>query len=145
MSKKRDKRIRLKDFPPDHAVAAFKKEYYFEAITVLHSWTEKEMRSLFHLCISNKLNIPISEGWDVNEKLSYLPLAHVLFITQQLNKAEYDVLISFNSLRNEVIHRYYLDPYEGSWHEISHVKFTSLFNQTLKIVKDIGYRAECYV
>jgi ADP-heptose:LPS heptosyltransferase len=139
-----DKSIRLKGYPPEHAKIAFKQEYYFEAITVLHGFIEQEMRSLLHLCISVKLNIPIKDGWDINAKLSYLPLTHVLLITKQINKNQYDILVSFNSLRNEVIHRYYYDPYDGEGYEISKIKFASLFNQALSVVKEIGFRAEDY-
>jgi hypothetical protein len=142
---KPQKSIRLKGYPPEHAKIAFEQEYYFEAITVLHGFIEHEMRSLFHLCISVKLKIPIKEGWDINAKLSYLPLVHVLFITKQINKNESDILSSFNSLRNEIIHRYYHDPYEGETYKISITKFASLFNQALGVVKEIGLRADDYV
>jgi hypothetical protein len=145
INEQKEKNIRLKAYPPDHAKNAFEQEFYFEAITVLHGFIEQQMRSLFHLCISSKLDIPIADGWDVNEKLSYLPLSHVLFITQQIDKNEYDILISFNSLRNEVIHRYYHDPYEGWGYEISKIKFASQFNQALKVVSEMGFKADKYV
>lgn len=103
------------------------------------------MRSLFHLCISSKLDIPLVDGWDVNEKLAYLPLSHVLFITQQIDKNEYDIITSFNSLRNEVIHRYYHDPYEGYGYDISKIKFSAQFSQALKVAAEIGFKADKYV
>jgi hypothetical protein len=140
--KKRELNLNLKEYPTDHALKALKEEYYFEAVAVLHGFIEREMKSFFHLKAATISNTPLKNAWDVNEKLSYIMLAHSLFILNFIGKNEYDTLVSFNTIRNEIMHRYYLDKYEEGHIGISKVKLNSCFKSALKVVKEIGKRAD---
>ena len=134
--------IKLKEFPPDHSISAFEKGFYFEAITVLHGYIESEMKSYFHLNSVKNSEVELSIAWDVKEKLSFISLTHLLFVLNLINKNEHDILVSFNTLRNELIHRYYLNLYDESYKGISKNKYTSIYKQTLKLVYLISERAD---
>jgi hypothetical protein len=138
-------KIKLKEYPPEHAINAFKQEYFFEAVAVLHGFIELEMKSFFHLKAAKINKMPLSKAWDVNDKLSYIMLAHVLFVMNFISKDEYDTLISFNTIRNEIMHRYYSDKYEEGNKGISKVKLTSCFKSALRVVNKISREAESLV
>jgi hypothetical protein len=137
-----DNDFHLKSFPIDHSIEAFEKEYYFEAVAVLHGFIESQMKSYFHLHAANVSKESLSKGWDINDKLPYISLAHVIFVLNLIDKAEYDNLISFNTLRNELMHRYYLDPYEGWPKRISKSKLNSVFKSVVKVTYLIMERAD---
>jgi hypothetical protein len=137
-----DNDFHLKVFPIDHSIDAFKKEYYFEAVAVLHGFIETQMKSYFHLHAVNVSKQPLARSWDVNDKLSYISLAHVIFVLNLIDKSEYDVLVSFNTLRNELMHRYYLDPYEGFPKRISKSKLNSVFKSVVNVTYVIMEKAD---
>ena len=124
---------------------ALKSGFYFEAVSVLHGYVEKEMRGLLHLSVSVKRQIPLNVGWDANEKLTFLSLAHVLYIIQEVDNDEYGILIGFNSLRNEIVHRFYQDKYDGVGYQISKTKLNSVLKRVLKLVEKISQRSEEHV
>ena len=134
--------ITLKDFPPDHAYDAFQSGYYFEAVAVLHGFLEGQMKSLFHLHCISTCKSQIAETWDVNDKLTYIMLAHVLFVSNLINRNQYDILSSFNSIRNELMHRFYLDKYEGNNSGISKAKLTSIFKPAYNLLYEIMQKAD---
>ncbi len=134
--------IRLKEFPTEHSLSAYKRGYYFEAITVLHGFIESQLKSLFHVYSSKATKSPLSVAWDINEKLSFVAATHVSFVLQLITKNEYDILIGFNVLRNELIHKFYLDPYDDFYYGISKKKFSSCYKQALKLASKIVLRVQ---
>ena len=127
-----DQHITLKSFPEEHSTEAFKKEFYFEAIAVLHGYLESQMRVYFHMYAANITKEPMSKTWDASEKLTYVSLMNVLFILNLIEKSDYDVIVGFNTLRNELMHRYYSDPYEGTPKKISKSRINSVFKSAMK-------------
>jgi len=140
--KKLKQSVRLKDFPPHHSLNAYKLGFYFEAVTVLHGYTESRMRELFHLHATKISRKPLGLTWDVNERLSYIALAHVLFVLQFIDKTEYNVLTGFNAMRNELIHKHFHEPYDDFYYGVSKKKLASCYKQTLKITDKIERKSE---
>ena len=118
---------RFKEFPPDHALEAFKKEYYLEAVGVLHGFIESQMRSILHAYSTTVINNSDEQVWDINEKFDFKNLTNILFVLQIIKRKEYDQLFSLNSLRNEIIHKYFYDPFDHNYIGASKKKFLSIF------------------
>ena len=137
-----DQKISLTAFPPDHAFKAYKVGCYFEATAVLHGYLESQMKSLFHLYAIKNSQTQLSETWDVSEKMSYIMLSHTLFILNIINKKEYHVLVNFNTLRNTLMHRFYLDPYEGTNKGVSIKKFESCFVPAYNLLYQLMEKAD---
>jgi len=117
---------RLKEFPPDHAYGAYQKEYYLEAVGVLHGFIESQMRSILHAYSTSVLSNSDEQVWDINEKFDFKNLTNILFILQIIKKKEYDELFALNSLRNEIIHKYFYDPFDHHYIGASKKKFSSV-------------------
>ena len=105
----------MKDSPSEHSYKAYEEGYYFEAVAVLHGHVEREMKSLFHTYFLKMHKEPIPANWyaetyDANDRLSFIMIAHVLFVISLITKNEFDILVSFNSLRNTLMHRFYSAP-----------------------------------
>ncbi|WP_146743719.1 hypothetical protein [Aequorivita sp. CIP111184] len=128
---------RFKDFPPDHAFDAFKNEYYYEAVGVLHGFIESQLRNLLLAFSSINQKSELSNIWDINERLDFRNLSNVLFVIHLISKKEYDTLNSLNSLRNEIIHKYFYDPYENMYFGVSHKKFLSIFKPSYNLSYDL--------
>ncbi|MET3032480.1 hypothetical protein [Flavobacterium johnsoniae] len=134
--------ISLKGYPSDHAFKAYEEGYYFEAVAVLHGFIEGQMKSLFHLHAITICKTSISDTWDVNDKISYIMLAHVLFVSNLINRNQYDILISFNSVRNELMHRFYLDKYDKDSKGLSKAKLSSCFKPAYNLLYEIMEKAD---
>jgi hypothetical protein len=139
--------ITLKGSPSDHSYKAYKDGYYFEAIVVLHGHIEGQMKSLFHLHSLKMCKEPIPESWwaetwDANDRLSFIMIAHVLFVNSLITKNEYDILVSFNTLRNTLMHRFYTDPYTEKNKGVSKRKFHSCIKSADKVLCTIMERAD---
>ncbi|SDE84253.1 hypothetical protein SAMN05421636_10811 [Pricia antarctica] len=139
--------ITFKGIPSDHSYQAYKDGYYFEAIVVLHGHIEGEMKSLFHMYSLNKCKESIPKNWfaetyDANDRLSFIMIAHVLFVVSLITKNEYDVLVGFNTLRNTMMHRFYSAPYEGMNKGVSKKKFHSCIKSADRVLCKISERAE---
>ncbi len=131
--KKIEEFVGFKESPHKHSLKAYNEGYYFEAFTVIHGFLAGQMKAILHL-YSHKINkTPLSVAWDINEKLTYYPLAHVLFTFQIITKHEYDILVAFNSMRNELIHKFYLDLYENTYDGITKKKCNSCYKAALKL------------
>ena len=124
---------KFKKFPPDHAFEAYKKEYYLDAIGVLHGFIESPMRSILHAYSTTVISNSDEEVWDINERFDFKNLTNILFILQIIKKKEYDHLFSLNSLRNEIIHKYFYDPFDHNYFGASKKKFHSVFNPAYKL------------
>lgn len=123
----------LKKFPPDHAFEAYRKEYYLEAVGVLHGFIESQMRSIFHAYSTTVISNSDEAVWDINEKFDFKNLTNILFVIQIIKKNEYDELFSLNSLRNEIIHKYFSDPFNHNYSGASKKKFLSIFQPAYKL------------
>ena len=124
---------RFKEFPPDHALAALKKEYYLEAVGVLHGFIESQMRSILHGYSTTVIDNSDEQVWDINEKFDFKNLTNILFILQLITKKEYTELFALNNLRNEIIHKYFYDPFDNKYIGASKKKFLSIFKPTYSL------------
>ncbi|PCI31174.1 MAG: hypothetical protein COB60_12555 [Flavobacteriaceae bacterium] len=133
----RDKYIKkFKDLPPDHAYDAFKNGYYYEATGVLHGFMEMQLRHILLAFSTLNLQNDSKDIWDTNEKLNYSNLNNVLYILQLITKDQFVILTSLNSLRNDIIHKYFHDPYEKYYFGVSHKKFHSIFKSSYNLSYD---------
>ncbi len=128
---------RFKDYPPDHAYDAYKSEYYYEAVGVLHGFVESQLRHLLLAFSTLDQNNPSEIIWDINEKIDFRNLSNVLFVLQLITEKEYGILNSLNSLRNEIIHKYFYDPHDGIYYGVSNKKFLSIFKPSYNLSYDL--------
>lgn len=106
--------IRPKKWPMDHAKEAYKAGYYIEAIQVLHGWIEVKLRELL---ISLRAEAAghdrhFAHIWDMTNDISLLNAAKALFIAGVISEAQYSRIQAFNRVRNNLIHKFFFDPYE---------------------------------
>ena len=131
---------RFKDFPSDHALKAYEEEYYVEAVVVLHGFLESQLRENL-LAFTSRLKILPEKVWDTNEKLDFRNLSNILFILQLIDDNQVGVLNGINSLRNEIVHKYFFEPYNEAYCGVSNKKFASVFkpayNLSFKLLEKI--------
>ena len=123
----------IKGFPPDHAYEAYKKKYYLEAVGVLHGFIESQMRSIFQAHAIINLKNKDDKTWDIIEKIDFKSISIVLFALQLITKIQLDKLTALNGLRNEIIHKYFYEPFDGSYQGASIIKFASIFKPAYEL------------
>lgn len=124
---------RLKDFPPEHAYMAFKEGFYYEAIGVLHGYIECQLRELLLSFSVKNQKSNYREIWDINERIDFRNLSNVLLVINQISKKEFDILCSLNSLRNEIVHKYFYEPYDKIYQGVSKKKYLSIFKPSYEL------------
>jgi len=134
--------IRIKHWPTDHAEKAYKNGNYIEALQVLHGWIESNLQGLFHLYGVIDCNQDSKKIWDIVNQINFINVAKVLYILNVLSENEYQQSIKFNSLRNQLIHKIFHDPYEKIYTGISKKEYDNVFKQGLKLADIIRLKAE---
>jgi len=85
---------------------------YIEAIQVLHGWIENKLQEILILTGANDHGSEMKTVWNIANQINLVTCVHVLFVLSQLSENEYQMIIKFNGLRNQLIHKIYNDPYE---------------------------------
>jgi hypothetical protein len=101
----RDGRIWLAAYPPDHAEAARRAEYYVEAIQVLHSWIEVKLQEWLLLSRHHNIRGSYEVVWESAFGIPLLQVAKALFVIGKMNKTTFDAVCRFNAMRNRIIHK----------------------------------------
>lgn len=104
--------IRIKDWPPDYAQKAYKRKHYIEAIQVLHGFIETKLQELLILTGTIDYKKETSEIWDIANQISLINCVKVLFILGQISQKEYQSILKFNSMRNQIVHRLFHETYD---------------------------------
>jgi hypothetical protein len=127
--------IRWKGYPTNHAMRAYREGYFVEAIQVLHGFLEAKMQEL--LMVSRHGNIvgSLKEVWDITQELSFNALSKALFISGRISQSEYKDLQKFNSIRNKLIHKFFLEPYEKDYQGIPKKDYDKVFHAGIDLVE----------
>lgn len=106
--------IRPKKWPMAHAKEAYEAGYYIEAIQVLHGWVEVKLRELLISLRAESVGHDKHFGriWDMTTEISLLSAAKALFIAGVISEPQYSRIQAFNRVRNNLIHKFFYDPYE---------------------------------
>jgi hypothetical protein len=119
--------IRIREWPGDHAKRAYDNQNYVEAIQVLHGFIETKLQELLILTGSVDFNQDSAETWDIANQISYINCSKVLFILGQLSQSEYQNVLQFNSLRNQVVHRLFHEPFNEGVKGIPRADYDRVF------------------
>ena len=129
--------------PPDlDAQNAYKDGYFVEALQIIHSFVENQCRSFLMLVGSVKFGAELSETWDLTDTISFHNCIKVLFILNQITKDEYIFHNKLNSLRNNVIHNIYKEPYEKLFLGVPRNEYDSIFNESIENLYFFTNKAE---
>ncbi len=123
--------IRIRDWPPDYAQTAYEKGNYIEAIQVLHGFIETKLQEL--LIMEGSKSNEMKEIWDIANQISLVNSVKVLFIIGKLNKNEFENILFFNKMRNQVIHGLFNETYEDGIKGVSKNNFDMAFKQGMKL------------
>jgi uncharacterized protein YutE (UPF0331/DUF86 family) len=125
----KQKFIKIQKWPSEHAQEAYDNKNYIEAMQVLHGWIENKLQELLILTGSIDFGTDSSKTWDIANQVSYINTAKVLFILSQINENEYQKLTKFNSLRNQLIHKIFHEPYVKQYNGIPKNEYDDVFKQ----------------
>ena len=119
--------IRIEGWVTEHAQKAYESKNFVEALQVLHGWIENKLQELLILTGSIDHESDMSKIWDIANQINLVTSAHVLFILSQLTENEYQKIIKFNGIRNQLIHKIYHDPYEKIYKGVPKEKYDEAF------------------
>ena len=134
--------IRIEKWVTEHAQEAYNKENYIEAIQVLHGWIENKLQELLILTGSIDHNTEMSKIWDIANQINFINSARALFVLSQVSEQEYQKIIKFNSLRNQVIHKFYHDPYEKVYEGVPKKQYDEVFKIGLDLADKLQLKSE---
>jgi len=134
--------IRIIEWPTEHAQKAYDNKNYVEALQVLHGWIENKLQEILILIGSIDFNMDSSKTWDIANQVNYINAARVLFILSQLSDSEYQKIIKFNSLRNQLIHKLFHEPYEKEYKGILKKEYDNVFNHGKQLAELLQRKTE---
>lgn len=65
------------------------------------------MRNLFFAFCTLEQKNERESVWRTNEKFDFKNLSNILFVLELISKKQYEILLSLNGLRNEIVHKYF--------------------------------------
>lgn len=125
--------IRIREWPTDYAEKAYKKKHYIEAIQVLHGFIENKLQELLMLMGALDYKLEFSEIWNIANQISLNNSVKVLYVTGQIKKSEYQAILKFNSMRNNIIHNLFHETYKEGVKGVSKKEFDIAFESGLKL------------
>jgi hypothetical protein len=137
--------IKIKGWVTEHALKAYESENYIEALQVLHGWIENKLQELLILTGSVDHNSDMSKIWDIANQITLINSAHVLFILSQLSENEYQMIIKFNGIRNQIIHKIYHEPYEKIYEGVPKNKYDEAFGMGIKLSELLQRKTEAKI
>lgn len=137
---KNEEYIRIKEWPTEYAQGAYNQKNYIEAIQVLHGFIETKLQELLILVGSKSNNM--EEIWDVANQISLIHCVKVLFIVGEISKKEYQDIIFFNKMRNQIVHGLFHDTYENGVKGVSRKKFDLAFNKGMDLCDNLQRKGE---
>lgn len=137
---RKDEFIRIKEWPPDYAQTAYNQENYIEAIQVLHGFIETKLQEL--LILEGSKSNDMKEIWDIANQISLVHCVKVLFIIGELDKKEYENILFFNKMRNQIVHGLFNETYEDGIKGVSKNKFDIAFKQGMELCDILQRKGE---
>jgi uncharacterized protein YutE (UPF0331/DUF86 family) len=102
------------------------------------------MREILLSFTATKLKTPLVKVWDINERLDLKNLSNILYILQLITEKEFQTLNALNSMRNEIIHKYFYTPYDDFYKGVSKAKFLSIFKPSFNLSNGFIERIEAF-
>ena len=142
--------IRFKKWPMDHAREANKAGFHIEAMQVLHGWMEVRLRELLLSLRAESVGIDKHWGriWDMTNEIPLLASARALFVAGVISARQFDRIQKFNRVRNNLIHKFFHDPYEKPYPGILRREYSAALRigdklgwELLELVERRSFRA----
>jgi hypothetical protein len=135
----KDGRIFFDEYPPDHAEQAFRDGYYIEALQTLHIWIEVKIQEW--LLLSKHGNNKISQKliWDVVLSIPLTHAAKALFVLGKMPKSTYDDVCKFNSMRNKIIHKLFIESYDGEMPSVKFEEYQKVFKKGIGLCEKLDW------
>jgi hypothetical protein len=130
--------IKVEGWPPDHAQKAYDSGFYIEAIQVLHGYIENKLQELLILSgATARAPTQMSETWVVANEIPMNAAVKALFVIGTISHSDYTQVRRFNSIRNRLIHRIFLEPYEKAYPGIPGNEYTEAFDAGKSLCDDL--------
>jgi len=133
--------VRIDKWPADHAQEAYAAGYYIEALQTLHGWMEVKLRELIQM---QRAGIEVVESdaeyarvWDMTNELSLNQIAKALFIIGALPEGMLNRILSFNRVRNNLVHKLFHDPCEKEYLGIPRAEYDKAFQDGMTLGQEI--------
>ena len=135
----RDGKIFFDKYPPEHAEKAFKDGYYIEALQTLHLSIELKIQEW--LLLSKHGNSKVSQKviWDAAFNIPLTHAIKALFVVGKMPKTIYDDVCKFNSMRNKVIHRLFVEPHDGEMPSVKFDEYQRVFEKGIKLCEKLDW------
>jgi hypothetical protein len=134
--------IRIRTWVTEHAQTAYDGKHYIEAIQVLHGWIENKLQEILILTGSIDYNVDLEKTWDIANQIGLIASAKMLFIISKLSEDEYQKLTKFNQLRNQVIHKIFLEPYEKIYEGVPKKQYDEVFKIGTNLAEQLQRKTE---
>lgn len=121
-----------KGMPEEQAQRAYDAGYHVEAIQILHTWVENQARGLLIAMATVTFNAETSDAWSTADTYTLDHTLKILYLFNQISKAEYSEYKELNSLRNKVVHQIFVDPYDEVYEGVPKEVYDKVFNRTIK-------------
>jgi hypothetical protein len=129
--------IKWKEYPVDHASRAYREGFFLEAVQVLHGFIEVKMQELLMVSRHGNIKRSLQEVWGIAQEMGFNVLAKALFVSGKLTKKDYENLQRFNSLRNRLVHKFFLEPDEKDYKGVPKKEYDLIFQAGMKLVEQI--------
>ena len=133
---------RVNKNPLDHAYDSQKGGYYYEAIGILHGYIEGQLRFLFMAHCTYERGTKTEKAWLTTEKFDFKNLSNIVYALQLITEKHYQILLALNSLRNEIVHKYFYEPFKENYKGISSKKFASVFRPSYDLAYDFNEKLD---
>lgn len=129
--------IKIRINVTEHAQNAYANEYYIEAIQVLHGWIENKLQEILILvgCVDN--DAIADKTWDVANQINLNMSAKALYVIGKITDDEYQKIIKFNTLRNNIIHKIYYEPYEKPYLGVPRKQYDEVFQIGISLAEEL--------
>lgn len=125
--------IKINEWPTDYAQAAYKRKHYIEAVQVLHGFIETKLQELLILTGTIDYKRKTSDVWDIANQISLINCVKVLYIIGQISQQEYEGILKFNSMRNQIVHKLFHETYEHGIKGVPKKDFDAAYNKGLAL------------
>lgn len=139
----KEKFIRITEYPTDYAQKAYNQGNYIEAIQVLHGFIETKLQEL--LIIEGSKSNDMAKIWDMVNQISLIHCVKFLFIIGEITNKEYENILFFNKMRNQIVHGLFNETYENGIKGISISKFDMAFKKGIEISDILQLKIELKV
>lgn len=134
--------IRIREWPTEYAKKAYKRKHYIEAIQILHGFIETKLQELLILTGTIDYKKQALDIWDIANQISLINSVKVLYILGQVEQPNFQSILKFNSMRNQIVHRLFYETYNEGAKGVSKKDFDEIFNHGLLLCDFLQQKSE---